>query len=217
MSLVAQDESWLIEVGLSHSSDPTSNGDFETVIAATRIPELNSGHMCYPVPNPAVDVEAGSNATLQIRYTSDWENDRNETYYACADIIYVSTSQFTTQVPCFNATIEDFEVSDVDDDNEDNDSDNDNNSQSATSSDAEVSASASSSGLSGGAIAGIVVGVVAGVGVLLGTVVVLWRRKQQRKRIREQEASVRNVKWEDPMESGSNASNGDVALSDLRK
>jgi len=171
VTLVAQDEPCLIEVGLSRSSGPTSDGYFETVIAATRISGLNSGHMCFPVSNSAVDAEVGSNATLQIRYTLDWETDRKVTYYACADIMYVSTSQSSTQVPCFSATVDNLEVSDVDDeeddnddddaDDEDDDADNDNDSQSTILSDDEVAVSTQSSSLSSGAIAGIVIGVVA--------------------------------------------------------
>ncbi|BAE62024.1 unnamed protein product [Aspergillus oryzae RIB40] len=92
------------------------------------------------------------NATFQIKYTSDFDTDKNETYYACADIRYVAASKFTTQVPCFNVTADEFTA--------------------VTSTTATAGATAtagssssspkdsgtkeSSSGLSGGAIAGIV-------------------------------------------------------------
>jgi hypothetical protein len=187
-----------------------------------RIPELNEGHQCYPVPNPSADIEALSNATLQIRYTSDWEDDRNETYYACADVTYVPTSQFTYQVPCFNATVDDFDIPDSDDDSDD-DSDGGSSSTdsaagaSATSGVTEVTES-SSSGLSGGAIAGIVVGVVVGVAAFLGIFIFWWRRRQQRRRLRQQETSLRNVKWEDPHPGSgpaSQASDRDIALRKL--
>ncbi|OCT48982.1 hypothetical protein CLCR_05026 [Cladophialophora carrionii] len=221
IALVAQDESWSIQVAISHRngkqtrasqaflssaltqpSDPSSNDDFETVIPAMRIPELNEGHMCYPIPNPSADIEAFSNATLQIRYTSDFEDDKNETYYACADITYVPTSQFTYQVPCFNATVEDFEISDADPEP----SSSDTAPGSSVTSGAIEATEESSGGLSKGAIAGIVVGVVVGVAAFLGALIYMWRRSQQKRRLRQQEASLRNVKWDDHVQENNSAS-----------
>ncbi|RLL97417.1 hypothetical protein CFD26_103681 [Aspergillus turcosus] len=76
--------------------NPTRNDDFEPFMSATRIPNIKVGHECYPVPNMAADVEAGSNATSQINYTSNEDGAaRNEPYYACADITYVPTTGFT--------------------------------------------------------------------------------------------------------------------------
>ncbi|KIW69580.1 hypothetical protein PV04_05450 [Phialophora macrospora] len=216
IALVAQDESWSIQVAISHKNNPTSNDDFEVLIPAMRIPELNEGHQCYPVPNPAADIEALSNATLQIRYTSDFEDDRNETYYACADVTYVPTSQFTYQVPCFNATVDEFDIPDSDDDDDD-DASSSTDSAAGVSATSEVTES-SSSGLSGGAIAGIVVGVVVGVAALLGAIIFMWRRSQQKRRLRQQETSLRNVKWEDPHQGSgpaSQASDRDIALRNL--
>lgn len=182
----------------NHDIDPLSNDDFETVIAPTRIPELNEGHQCYPIPNPAADVEAGANATLQIKYTSDFDTDLNETFYACADITYVATSQFNVQVPCFNATVDEFDLPD-----ENNDGDNTSTATgtaagaTATASGAVTASSSKSSGISGGAIAGIVVGVVGGLLLLAGGFFFLWRRGQRNRRLRQQQANVRNVKWEE--------------------
>ncbi|KIY03120.1 uncharacterized protein Z520_01587 [Fonsecaea multimorphosa CBS 102226] len=215
IALVAQDESWSIQVAISHKNDPTSNDDFEIVIAAMRIPELDEGHQCYPVPNPSADIEALSNATLQIQYTSDFEDDRNETYYACADITYVPTSQFTYQVPCFNATVDDFNITDSDPGLSSSASASGATATSEATGAAELS---SSSGLSGGAIAGIVVGTVVGVAAFLGVFFFLWRRSQQKRRLRQQEASVRNVKWEDHHQGSgpaSQASDRDIALRKL--
>ncbi|ETI26152.1 hypothetical protein G647_02929 [Cladophialophora carrionii CBS 160.54] len=202
IALVAQDESWSIQVAISHRNDPSSNDDFETVIPAMRIPELNEGHMCYPIPNPSADIEAFSNATLQIRYTSDFEDDRNETYYACADITYVPTSQFTYQVPCFNATVEDFDISDADPEP----SSSDTAPGSSVTSGAIEATEESSGGLSKGAIAGIVVGVVVGVAAFLGALIYMWRRSQQKRRLRQQEASLRNVKWDEHVDENNSAS-----------
>ncbi|OAL24293.1 hypothetical protein AYO20_10720 [Fonsecaea nubica] len=215
IALVAQDESWHMQVAISYKSDPTSNDDFEVVIPDTRIPELNEGHQCFPLPNPPADVEAQAPATLQIRYTSDFDTDLNETFYACADITYVPTSQFTYQVPCFNATTEDFEISDEPDSEESTST----GSAAGATATAEVpeATESSSSGLSGGAIAGIVVGVVVGVASALALFFVLWRRRQQKKRLRQQETSIRNVKWEAQHGSGpaSQASDRDIALRNI--
>lgn len=202
----------------NNNIDPLSNDDFEVVIAPTRIPELNEGHQCYPIPNPAADVEAGANATLQIKYTSDFDTDLNETFYACADITYVATSQFNVQVPCFNATVDDFGLP------EENDDDDDSSTATgtaagatATASSAVSTSSSSSSGLSGGAIAGIVVGVVGGLLVLAGGFFFLWRRGQRNRRLRQQQANVRNVKWEEHPQGGppSQSSDQDIGLRKL--
>ncbi|KAJ9494291.1 hypothetical protein H2202_010215 [Exophiala xenobiotica] len=228
VALVAQDESWSIQVAISHRNsktkpgacgekvltmpDPTSNEDFETVIAAMRIPELDEGHQCYPIPDPPVDVEAGANATLQIKYTSDFDTDKNETFYACADITYVSTSQFTYQVPCFNATVDDYNITEPG-----STSSGTAAGASATATTPSQSSGPSSSHLSGGAIAGIVVGVVAGVTAFLAALFFCWRRTAHKKRLRQQ-SSIRAVKWDENTTgspSASHASNQDVALSDL--
>ncbi len=179
-----------------------------------RIPEFNEGHECYPISTPSVDIEAFSNATLQIRYTSDFEDDRNETYYACADITYVPTSQFTYQVPCFNATVDDYNITGSDPESS--------SSGSAAGASATpgvpVSNEGSSKALSGGAIAGIVVGVVVGVGTFLSAMIYMRRRRQQKSRVRQQEASLRAVKWDDSHQGNrpaSQTSEGDVELRKL--
>lgn len=187
------------------------------MIDGAHITSLAEGHQCYPVPNPPADIEASRNATLQIRYISDFEEDRNQTFYACADITYVPTSQFTYQVPCFNATVDDFDLPDGDDD--DSDDSNETSSASAAGASATSSVSgtseSSSSGLSGGAIAGIVIGVVVGVGAVLGLLLFMWRRSQQKKRLREQEASLRTVKWDQQNPTGSQTSEGGIPMKPL--
>lgn len=44
---------------------------------------------------------------IRIKYTSDLYDDKNETYYACADIRYVVPSEFHINIPGFNATADD--------------------------------------------------------------------------------------------------------------
>lgn len=170
------------------------------------IPELAEGHQCYPIVDPA-NVVAGSNATLQIQYTSDWEDDGiKETYYACADVTYIATSDFKFQVPCFNATSDDFDISEPS---------SSPSSSAAQSTATKAPANPESKGLSGGAIAGIIIGVVLGIGFFVGGALYSWRRAQQQKRLKASESSVRNVKWNDDESRRSGISN-DVELTTVR-
>ncbi|KAF2462020.1 hypothetical protein BDY21DRAFT_330284 [Lineolata rhizophorae] len=118
LALVIQDDSWNVDVSIAYQNDPSENSDFETLIT-TRIAELDPGHACYSVPDPPRDVIDGTNATIQLRYTSDFDTDTNETFYACADITYVSSARFDTEIPCFNVTSDNFTASDDDEDEED--------------------------------------------------------------------------------------------------
>ncbi|KAL4883410.1 hypothetical protein BJY04DRAFT_25502 [Aspergillus karnatakaensis] len=205
LALVTQDESWNVQISISHRNNPTNNADFETIVSERRISEIDPGHMCYGVPNPGVDTEAGMNATFQIRYTADFETDKNETYYACADVTYVPASQFTFQVPCFNATTEEFDLGDDDDDEDSSSnsgsgssSNNNNNAGSSgsnsNSNSEETSSGGGGGGLSGGAIAGIVVGAVAALAIAL-VLLFGYRRLLQKYRTMRQNTSPRNVDW----------------------
>ena len=155
------------------SADPTSNDNFSTLVPASDFPELEPGHECYSVPNPPSDINAGSSATLQLSYISESDTDANQTFYACADIIYVELSSFTTSVPCFNVSVDDPTITS---------SAVAGGSATATSTSALGSTSSSSShsshnnDLSGGAIAGTVIGSVAGAALVVGGIFVLWRR-----------------------------------------
>ncbi|GJN75604.1 GPI anchored protein [Purpureocillium lilacinum] len=177
---------------------PKSNGDFTTLIDAKAMRELDKGHTCVPIADPPSSVKAGANATLQIKYISEFDKPENETFYACADITYVALSDFKDTIPCFNVT---------------QPPDGDKGSKSSpTASPTPSSGSPSgsgggSSGLSGGAIAGIVVGVVAGVGLLGAAALFMYRRSQQQKRMMRQQNSSRAVKWdEQPRDSNSQRS-----------
>ncbi|KAH8691527.1 hypothetical protein BGW36DRAFT_388482 [Talaromyces proteolyticus] len=178
VAVVLQDESYNVNLAVSHKDNPTSNDDFSTLVSSSNFPDLKSGHECYSVPNAPSSVSPGSNATLQLSYISKGETDTNKTYYACADITYVALKDFTIQVPCFNVSID--------------------NPTAVTSSlavgatatatsttAASTSSSTSDTGgshLSGGAIAGIVVGTVVGGSLVLAALVILWRRRQQKAR-----------------------------------
>ncbi|KAI9925063.1 hypothetical protein MW887_006471 [Aspergillus wentii] len=153
VSLVLQTESYTVNLAVSYEDDPTSNSDFTTIVSGSAFPDLDPGHECYSVPNPPSNITSGANATLQLEYVSDFDNDGNETYYACADITYVDLSEFTTSIPCFNVT-------------EDDASSSSSTSASTASSTATSDSSSGGSSLSKGAIAGIVVGSVVGAALI---------------------------------------------------
>ncbi|KAJ6150414.1 hypothetical protein N7471_001613 [Penicillium samsonianum] len=188
LALVLQDESWNVQVAVSHKSNPTTNADFEAFIDSSSLADVEPGHECYSVPNPSIDVEEGMNATFQIKYTSDFDTDKNETYYACADVTYIPASKFTYQVPCFNVTSDEF--TDV---TTTTTAGSTATAKSDTAKDTGTT-SEKSSGLSGGAIAGIVVGSVAGLGIGIA-LLFFYRRLLQKYRFLRQKASTRNVDW----------------------
>lgn len=154
------------------------------------------GHTCVPIADAPSEVKAGSNATLQIKYTANFDKPENETFYACADITFVEWSKFDVQIPCFNAT------------QPEPDSGKGKAGASATPTPTpDSSKKGGKSGLSGGAIAGIVIGCVVGVALLAAAALLMYRRKQQRDRISRQQNSARGVKWdEQPRDSNSNRS-----------
>jgi hypothetical protein len=163
----------------SNSPDPTSNTDFTTLVSSTNFPDLDPGHECYAVPNPASNITSGSNATLQLSYLSTFDTEKNSTFYACADITYVPLASFTTNVLCFNVS-------------EPSTTTSSSSTSSATSSG--PSSSSSSGGLSGGQIAGIVVGCVVGAALAAVALFVLWAR-HQRKVQRDKVVAVRMGDW----------------------
>ncbi|KAG9252273.1 uncharacterized protein F5Z01DRAFT_676153 [Emericellopsis atlantica] len=211
VALVAQDESWKIQLGISYKDDPLSNDDFDVIISQDAFKELDPGHTCIPWPKAPDSVSEGDLATLQVKYISEFDTPRNQTFYACADIVWVEPANFNIKVPCFNATEPDNEdgagddwdyhddVENDDDDKESSSGDDDDNSQG--SSDSEESNDSdnkkSSGGLSGGAIAGIVVGVLGGLGLIAAAALLIYRRKQQRLRQLRQANSARGVQWPD--------------------
>ncbi|KAL5336419.1 hypothetical protein BJX70DRAFT_284215 [Aspergillus crustosus] len=230
LALVVQDESWNVQIAISHRSNPTSSNDFTTVVSEARISDIDPGHMCYAVPNPGINTEEGMNATFQITYTSDFDTDKNETYYACADVSYIPASRFTYQVPCFNVTADEFEPVDGDsDDDEDSSSNSDSgsgsNSGSGSSSGSTSDTNTESSGgggggLSGGAIAGIVVGAVVAAAIAL-ILLFGYRRLLQKYRTMRQITSVRNVDWAadeagKPAADNESSSSGSIGLRKIR-
>lgn len=160
------------------------------------ISDLNPGHTCAKIPDAPSHITAGTNATLQIIYKADWDAPHNQTFYACADITYVSAADFKTRIPCFNAT-------------EPGEDDKKwaaaassaaaaNPSSTSSSSNSGASSSGGKKGLSGGAIAGIVVGVVGGIALLIVGGFFFYRRRQQaatKARLARMEDNARKHDW----------------------
>lgn len=165
------------------------------MIRAESWSQLDPGHTCVPIMDAPPSVEAGSKATLQIKFQSG-PQDRKETYYACADITYVELSNFGARIPCFNST----KPQSGEGSNQDSDKDKGKDSQSpGSSSDANASSAQSSggngNGLSIGAMAGIVVGCVSGVSSLALVGLLLFRRRQRQQKTLREEQAAGNSKW----------------------
>jgi hypothetical protein len=198
-----------------YSLDPRSNDEFTTLIDAEHFREIDTGHTCIPVASSPDSVKAGDVATFQIRYIADFDKPENQTFYACADIIFVDVADFDNKVvPCFNATgPEDGGNRDFHDDLDNDDEDTDDASTTTSASPSSTAGSGNengedeesnsggnsggSSGLSGGAIAGIVVGAVAGVGLIAAAGLLFYRRKQKKLMAVRQQSTSRGVKWGD--------------------
>jgi hypothetical protein len=149
-------------------------------------------------------IGVGSNATLQIMYIADFDSPENQTFYACADIIYVEAADFNIQIPCFNAT--------------ESDGTSSSHTAAPTSSTTSTAVPAQSGSgfshdLSGGAIAGIVVGVV--VGILVAASLLLYRERKQKNRLRRQLRSVRQGNGLDGQSGKDSISQGSIKLQNL--
>ncbi|KAH7039682.1 uncharacterized protein B0I36DRAFT_378826 [Microdochium trichocladiopsis] len=209
VSLVQQDEAFGVQISISYSNDPKSESDFQVLISPDAVKELNPGHQCLNITDPPSNVVAGSNATIQVKYVSDWDKNINETYYACADITYVAADKFNfASIPCFNVSVPAAP--------EPSSTAPGTSNASGTNSPAQ-GGSDSPAGLSGGAIAGIVVGVVVGVAALGILLFFLYRRDQRQKRVVDHVTSARNnVKWDAENRSTGESANS-VPLETLSK
>lgn len=72
---------------IDRSQDPTSQSDFTTEIVHTS--EVQAGHQCYSAPAAPSTVVAGTNATIQLEYTAQYNGSAYEIFYACADIVRI--------------------------------------------------------------------------------------------------------------------------------
>ncbi|KAF2630897.1 hypothetical protein BU25DRAFT_387168 [Macroventuria anomochaeta] len=162
VALSIADEAWHIAIRLAVSDNPVTQADFDDQVV-NNVTEVDPGHQCYSIDR-LEDIPAGTNATIQLEYWSELEgenNGNNQSFFACADITFVETINFSIKVPCFNVTSDDFNAP----------------TPSATSQLATPGLSSSGGGLSTGAKAGIAVGSIVGGLAILGAVgFFLWRR-----------------------------------------
>ncbi|KAJ2996511.1 hypothetical protein NUW58_g951 [Xylaria curta] len=179
VALTIADDAWNVGFSIAYDNSPTVQSQFSQQVVS--VPEVESGHQCYKVADIPSTVAAGTNATIQLQYWSNQEDEtagRNQTYYACADITFVEAADFTAQVPCFNVTTSDFNApessstSTVDKPKETAAVDN---------TPANTSSSNSSGGLTTGQTAGIAVGVVIASLLVIGVVAFAVFRKRSSK------------------------------------
>ena len=144
---------------------------------------LDPGHTCVRLPETTSRMRNGTQATLQIIYLADWDSTSNQTFYACSDIVYVDAAEFTGGPRCFNAT------EPGEDDKKaaaaaagGSGSGSGSSSGSSGSSDAASSSGGSSSGLGARGMAGAIVGPIVGVCVIAALGLLLYRRREQKKR-----------------------------------
>lgn len=139
-------------------------------------------------------------SSAQVREAVQEKYNPKQADYA-TDITFVEVQDFKYQVPCFNATVPEFDLP--------------SNGTGSAQSTPTAGGSSDSGGLSGGVIAGIVIGTIAGVAILSGAAFFIWRLRNQRERLRAQEASVSAVKWDQAERPSTTPSDNDVALRDL--
>ncbi|CAN8098348.1 unnamed protein product [Discula destructiva] len=172
VALSIADDAWNVAFYISFDDDPTSESDF-TEQVVSNVTEIEPGHQCYKIDTLPSTVTAGSNATIQLEYWSDYEDENggnNQTFYACADVTFVEAADFSVQVPCFNVTAVDFDSGDA--------------TATATAittatATAAASSSSGSNSLSKGAIAGIAVGTIVGSLAIVGAFAFILLKKRR--------------------------------------
>ncbi|KAK0652442.1 hypothetical protein B0T16DRAFT_101754 [Cercophora newfieldiana] len=208
ISVTAKDDSYDTFISVSFMNDPRSQADFNT-LRQLPITEVDPGHSCIPVPDPPTGTAPGTNATLQLRYTADFDRPENQTFYACADITYVSAAEVDfDDIPCFNATsptdVPAPTATGIPTNSPGHDEDG-----------PPLSTGTPSSGgnsLSKGAIAGIVIGSLVGVALIFGLGLLFYRERQRKNRLIQQRDSGRGVPWvEDPAKDSVSAGSFNLA------
>ncbi|KAM5474425.1 hypothetical protein MauCBS54593_002000 [Microsporum audouinii] len=185
LALLIQGNSSNTQVSISYKENPTSNDDFTVLIELGQIKDIDQGYRCYPIPDPLREVKDGTVASLQAKYQTQSGRDETKIFYACADIRYISTSKFDTQVPCFNVTVGDFITPN-------RSSTAQPGSHPTVKSDI---AGGSGTGLTRGEVAGIAIGVLVGV-ILIVLSYIGYLRYQQRRGNQPHKLPVRNTSWD---------------------
>ncbi|EMR71354.1 gpi anchored protein [Eutypa lata UCREL1] len=202
VALSIADDAWSVAFSIAYDNDPTDQSDFSQQVVSN-VTAIEPGHQCYKVADIPDTVESGTNATIQLEYWSNMDNElggRNQSFFACADITFVEATSFDIQVPCFNVTSSDFNLPES------------SSTASATavpsatggaatteSTSASDSSSSSSndfgSGLSSGAKAGVAVGViVVSLAIVGGIAFVVLRRRRTPSAAGQEEAGARAAK-----------------------
>ncbi|KAK6362693.1 hypothetical protein TWF730_000149 [Orbilia blumenaviensis] len=160
VALSIADDAWNVVFRIAYGNNPTTQSAFRTFVPAS-VDAIEAGHQCYRAP--ALSVNEGTNATIQMEY---WSNDsgKDESFYACADITLVGATAFSGTIPCFNVTASEFEAPQ--------------STETVIQPAPEPVASSSDSGLSTGAKAGIAVGSILGASAIIGVAVFFAFRKR---------------------------------------
>ncbi|KAL7893756.1 hypothetical protein HDV63DRAFT_411704 [Trichoderma sp. SZMC 28014] len=104
--LLSQFETESVEVQVSYNSNPQSATDFSPLLKR-RISYYGVGWTCFKIPDAPQGMDAGANATFQMRLASSWETPVPRSYFSCADITYVEREGLDfpdAQFPCINTT-----------------------------------------------------------------------------------------------------------------
>ncbi|KAL5402935.1 hypothetical protein PMIN06_010179 [Paraphaeosphaeria minitans] len=177
VALTIADEAWNVAIRLATGNDPRTQDEFVDDQVVSNVSEVDPGHQCYKLQN-LEGITAGTNATIQMEYWGEFEGEndgKNQSFFACADITFVSASNFKTAVPCFNVTSDDFEAPSPS--NTSSPSSSSSTSPSSTSSPSSSGSQSSGGSLPAGAKAGIAVGSIIGGLALIGLVALLMLRR----------------------------------------
>ncbi|RDW77922.1 hypothetical protein BP5796_05774 [Coleophoma crateriformis] len=161
VSIVSAGNAYGVAFSIAYVNDVTSQSDFTTQLVKTA--SVGPGHQCYSMPDSAAAITVGTNATIQLEYTAQYNGSAYKIFYSCADITFVDPSDFNTDVACFNATVTGPSSNPI---------------ESSAAAASTTAGSKSSSGLSVGSEAGIAVGSIIGGLAVLGCLAFFFLRRR---------------------------------------
>lgn len=206
VAITAQDDSHTVHFKISFNNDPKTQSDFTFNSNSIPLKEIDPGHTCLRISDPPTGISPGTNATIQMQYTADFDRPENQTFYACTDITYVRADAFSAaQIPCFNAT-SDVNVPAPSGTGIPDDLPGHGDNEPALTTAKPVNSGGGGVVLSKGAIAGIAIGAVVGVSLIAGLALLFYRERQKKERLVRQRDSGRGVQWsEDPPKDSASA------------
>ncbi|PON26880.1 hypothetical protein TGAM01_v204381 [Trichoderma gamsii] len=83
--------------------DPQSAADFSPLLKR-RISYYGVGWTCFKINDAPQGMDAGANATFQLRFDSNYETPMLRSHFSCADITYVEKEGLDFEFPCVNTT-----------------------------------------------------------------------------------------------------------------